>query len=190
VTHRRGRLAVTAMIAVAAVACSDPVVAPAADEPSPGEAGAPDDGSESPGAPDAAPDGPEGSDDPHGDATCGDQVLAAIDETIDGQLSAFAADDFAGALEFASEDFRAGTDAAAFEELIEDGYPIAADAASHTSTICVLQGPMSAEVLVDVTATDGTEGQLVYLLVDEDDAWRIAGAAEVTPSDEPPGTVA
>jgi hypothetical protein len=195
VTHRRGWSAVTAVLAVAAVACSDPDLAPEPDEPSAaadgeGGSGAP----ERSGVPERSgtegSDVPEGSDDVHGDAMCDSQVLAAIDETIAGQLAAFAADDFAGALEFASESFRAGTDVETFTTLIEDGYPVAADAESHSSTVCVLQGPMSAEVLVEVTASDGTEGQLVYLLVDEDDVWRIAGAAELTPSDAPPGTVA
>lgn len=117
---------------------------------------------------------------------CDDEVLAAIDEVIAGQLAAFAADDFATALDFASRDFQASIDAEAFEALIEEGYPVAADATEHESQDCLLAAPDRAEVRVEVTGADGTRGQLAYLVVDEDDTWRIAGAVELRPA---PGTV-
>lgn len=128
--------------------------------------------------------------DPHGAdgevPACEAAVFDAIDEVIGDQLAAFAADDYDRALALASEDFRAAIDAEGLAGIIEDGYPVAADAASHETGTCVRPTPSSAEVLVRVTARDGERGDLVYRLVEEAPGWRIAGAVQVAdgPGDE------
>lgn len=107
--------------------------------------------------------------------TCDGDDLADMDEVIAGQLAAFAADDWEAALGFASEDFRAGIDPDTFAALIEEGYPVAADAAEHRSQACVTRGGATAEVRVEVVGSDGGTAGMVYLLVDEG-GWAIAGA--------------
>lgn len=124
-----------------------------------------------------AEDGPHGSD---GDApACGDDALAAIDATIRGQLDAFAADDYLGALDFSTEQFRGAIDAESFAELIEEGFPVAADADGHQLGPCVQPTSTTAEVLVEVVDTTGGTGDLVYRMVDEGAGWRIDGAIPV-----------
>lgn len=167
-------------------ACTTPDLTPDPGSADAGEAAEPrssatpdlgDDGAVPPPAttPDAeAPHGPDGAV-PACDAT----DLDAIDVVIGDQLAAFAADDYDRALELASEGFRAAIDAEGLAGIIEDGYPVAADAASHETGACVRPTPTSAEVLVRVTARDGERGDLVYRMVEEAPGWRIAGAVQV-----------
>jgi hypothetical protein len=113
---------------------------------------------------------------PAGD--CGDEVVAAVDEVIAGQLAALAADDHEAALGFASEAFRSSFDVERFAALIDGSYPIVADAVDHRTGRCRRPEPAAVEVEVAVTASDGAEGVYLYLLVDEG-GWAIAGAIEV-----------
>lgn len=190
-------LGVAAALAVLAAACTSPDLSPvtsdaagegAGDGPT-GDAGSddtlppPEDG---PGPADGAPGPPGGATppaDPHGPdgdvPACGEGTARDIDAVIGDQLAAFADDDYERALELASRDFRAAIDAEGLAGIIEQGYPVASDAASHETGACVQPTPVTAEVLVRVTARDGDRGDLVYRLVDEDDGWRIAGAVQV-----------
>lgn len=113
--------------------------------------------------------------DPHGELACADDTLAQIDETIDAQLSAFAEGDFAAALGLASEGFQDGLDEGAFRQIIEQDYPVVANAVGHTSGICVEQDG-TAQLLVTVEGEDGTAQELVYTMALEDQGWRIEGA--------------
>jgi hypothetical protein len=113
---------------------------------------------------------------------CAQGDLEAMDEVIAAQLAAFAADDWEGALEHASSDFREGLDADAFAHLIEEGFPEVADAVDHRADACVTRGTGAAEVRVQVTAADGARADLLYLLVDEE-GWRIAGAVPLETDD-------
>lgn len=150
----------------------------------PGSAGAqdnpeedPTDAEEGPPSDLSVPDGPHG---PDGDVpACGDDALAAIDATIGGQLTAFSADDYVGALDFSTERFRAAIDADGFAELIEGGFPVAADADGHELGPCVQPTATTAEVLVEVVDSTGDTGDLVYRMVDEVGGWRIDGAIPV-----------
>ncbi len=187
-TGRGRRLAAVTVTVALAGACSSVSQEPEPTDPPSAASDDPDDeGTED------GPDGDRSEDEgPGGDRSeegvCSDTALASIDEAIDGQLTAFAEGDFAGALDFASDGFRAGLDPEAFEALIEDGYPVAADAAEHRSRECRQPEPEAAEVLVEVTADDGTRGELVYLMVEEEGAWRIAGAVDPDADDPPDGT--
>lgn len=180
------------MVAVAAVVlagCVTPELGPVAgedppsDDQAPGDQ-APDDAEpeEDPAAPGADPHGPDGQ-----VPTCDDDATVAIDAVIGEQLAAFAADDYDRALELASQDFRAAIDADGLAGLIEDGYPVAAMAASHELGPCVQPSPRTAEVLVQVTAQDGARGDLIYRMVEEAPGWRISGALQV--GDAPDDTV-
>jgi hypothetical protein len=122
---------------------------------------------------------PPSAEPPVGD--CGDEVVAEVDAVIAGQLAALAADDHERALGFASEDFRASFDAAAFEALIDGSYPVVADAVEHRIGRCRRPEPATVEVEVAVTAADGAEGVYLYLLVDED-GWAVGGALELETS--------
>jgi hypothetical protein len=157
--QRAGRVLVAATIVVLAGAC---VTAPA-DEPV--------------GAEDVPVTGP-------GSTVCDDATASAIDATIGGQLAAFAADDFEGALDFASTGFRASIDVSSFRTLIQRDYPLVADATGHRSRECRQPDDTSAQVLVEVTGSSGLRGDLVYLLVAEEEGWRIAGASSMSRRDE------
>jgi hypothetical protein len=109
---------------------------------------------------------------------CGDEVVAAVDEVIAGQLAALAEDDHERALGFASEEFQSSFDAERFAALIDSSYPIVADAVEHRTGRCRQPEPEAVEVEVAVTARDGAEGLFIYVLIDED-GWAIAGALEV-----------
>lgn len=128
------------------------------------------------------PSGPAA--DPHGDLACDEETRAAIDETIDAQLAAFADDDFETALGLASEQFRDAFDVDRFRATIEDDYPVVADAVGHTSDLCVRQGA-AAQLLVTVEGRDGSEQELVYTMTREGDAWRVAGAEGTAEPDAP-----
>lgn len=117
---------------------------------------------------------------------CGDE-LRALDAVIDEQLAAFAADDWERALSLTSRRFRAGgVDADGLRRIVTSGYATAADAADHEVRGCVRAGD-EAQVLIEVTGSDGSSLDLVYLMTREDGRWRIAGAVDhPTGASEPP----
>lgn len=113
---------------------------------------------------------------------CPDDVTAAVTDTIAGQLAAFAADDYAGALAFASLEFQAGISLPEFRALIEVAYPQVADSRDHAVLGCGLVAPGVSHALVTVTGQDGSRARLTYVLVVEGHPdvlrWAVAGAAE------------
>jgi hypothetical protein len=199
----RTSIAAVAVVGVLLVACSPPDLTPddgegaadpgVAERPEPDDPSAGDPFADVPDVPAPEPDVP-GSPGSPGDramappTTCDLGDLAAMDEVIAGQLAAFAADDWEAALGFASDEFRAGMDPDTFAALIEDGYPVAADAAEHRSAACVTRDGGAAEVRVEVVATDGETAAMVYLLVDEG-GWAIAGAVHLEADDPDTTTV-
>jgi hypothetical protein len=109
-------------------------------------------------------------------ADCDAEQRSGVEAAVDGQLGAFADGDYAAALEFASEGFRAGRTAASFEALIREGFPIAADPASHATGLCRTDGS-TATIEVTVVSGSGELGGFAYLAeLDADGVWRIAGA--------------
>lgn len=118
---------------------------------------------------------------------CDDEVVAAIDATIAGQLEAFAADDFEAAIGFASRSFRSGVDVVTFRSLILEAYPNLTDAAEHRSGACRITGEGVAEIRIEVTGEGGVRDDHRYLMVAEDGRWLIEAA--VTP-DESDRTIA
>jgi hypothetical protein len=115
---------------------------------------------------------------PHGDLVCDPATQASIDETIRGQLQAFAAGDYAAALAFATEEFRAGNTPEQFEATITQQYPLLIGAEGHASTVCVVFDDL-AQVLVSIDAAGDATDELVYDLSREGDVWRIATAGHV-----------
>lgn len=190
-THRRRRaplIAAAALVAALAVAgCSQPTGL-VVQEPSAPEA--------APSAPVAsAPAGtpPTGPDDPASDGQgavageCGGE-LAALDAVITEQLDAFAANDWDRAWSLTSRDFRAsGVDADGLREIVTSGYPEVADPTGHEVRGCQYAGEQ-AQVLITVTATDGSTVDLVYLLTREGGRWRISGAVDHDAGQTEPGT--
>jgi hypothetical protein len=201
VTTARTRSIVTLAAVVLLAACSAPDLTPDEGDGVPGTAPADTEAEDDPLAGDPFADVPGDPDDPAPDpddpgspedrplappTACAGDDLAAMDEVIAGQLAAFAADDWEAALGFASRDFREDVDPEAFAILIEEGFPVAADATEHRSSACVTRGSGTAEVRVEVTSVGGDRADLVYLLVDED-GWRIAGAVPLDGA-EPDGS--
>jgi hypothetical protein len=110
-------------------------------------------------------------------ATCPPDARAAAAATIAGQLDAFARDDYAAALDFASDTFRSGTDVPTFRSLIERAFPQVASSEGHTVLGCEQPAAGVLRVLVVVTGVDGSSEELVYLVVDDGGRWGIEGAA-------------
>lgn len=138
-----------------------------------------------PGAPSvpAAPDDTPSS----STAACADD-LEALDAVITEQLDAFAADDWDRAWSLTSREFRAaGVDADGLREIVTQGYPEAADAADHEVVGCLFADD-EAQVLIDITASDGATLGLVYLMTREGGDWRISGAVEHGTGPSEPGT--
>jgi uncharacterized protein DUF4864 len=123
--------------------------------------------------------------DPHGELACDTQTQAAIDDTIDGQLAAFAAGDYAAALAFSSDRFRSQTTPEQFQQVIETDYAPLIGAAGHRSELCVLQGD-TAQLLVTVEGEDGENAELVYRLTFEEGQWRIDVAGPAPESETVP----
>lgn len=121
--------------------------------------------------------------DAHGELACDDRTLRQIDQTIGGQLEAFADEDYAAALRFASAGFQEQFDEESFREVIEASFPDVADATGHTSGVCVHRGD-DAQLLV-IVESEVSQLELVYQMVLEDDEWRIDGAV---PADANPST--
>lgn len=168
----RLRLVAVALAAAFAAGCTQgEVTGGRADVPAPGDGSRP------------APSAEDG--DPHGDLACDEETRVGIDETIQGQLDAFAGGDYDAALAFATESFRAGTTPDDFRSLIEADYPLLTQDAGHTSGTCVATGD-EAQVLVTVTSATGTTAELLYRLAREDGDWRVAVAGQIpTPSETP-----
>ena len=119
---------------------------------------------------------------------CGDE-LATLDTVISEQLAAFAADDWDRAFSLTSRQFRAsGVDADGLREIVTSGYAEAADAVRHDVLGCVTTAG-DAQVLIEVTARDGTTLGLVYLMTREDGRWRISGAVEHGTGGSEPATI-
>lgn len=121
-------------------------------------------------------------------ADCGDD-LAALDAVISEQLAAFADDDWDRAFSLTSRQFRAGgVDADGLREIVTSGYAEAADAERHEVLGCMRTGS-AAQVLIEVTASDGAILGLVYLMTREDGQWRISGAVEHGTGGSEPATI-
>lgn len=156
------------VLALTACSAADPPPA-ATPDPPPVEAPLPPPADDVPTPPPPSSPAPE---------DCDDEVVAAVDEVIAGQLAALAEDDHERALGFASEEFRASVDAAAFELLIDSSYPVVADAVDHRIGRCRQLQPATVEVEVAVRAADGAGAVYLYLLVDEG-GWAVGGAMEL-----------
>lgn len=104
----------------------------------------------------------------------GEDEQAAV-AAVEGQLAAFADDDFAAALGFASTGFREQFDEDTFRTLIETEFPVVRDYASVETGACLFEGDT---VTLDVTVTDtgGDRAPLRYLLEREAGELRIGGA--------------
>jgi hypothetical protein len=123
-------------------------------------------------APDVVGETQPSPSEPHGALACDTETRSAIDETIGAQLAAFADADFAAALGFASERFRAGNSPAQFEAVITNGFPALIGAADHTIEVCVARGD-NAQVLVTIESAGGQTDDLVYDMTREPAGWRI-----------------
>lgn len=107
---------------------------------------------------------------------CDDDARATLVATVDGQLDAIADADWDRALGFATAGFREGIDAARFQEIITEGFPVVADNRARDIGACRSTG-QDATLVVTVEDGDGTQQLLLYLLEREADGWGIGGAA-------------
>jgi len=170
---RRAALVAAALLAVLGAGCtgSGDTARGGAEAGAPGTAPAP----RAPGPDgDATPDAGATAG-PHGALACDADTRAGIDAAIDGQLRALEAGDFEAALGFASSSYRSSISVETFRRLFDRDYALLTDDATHVSGTCVA-AEEGAQVLVTVQGASGEEQELVYTLVREDGAWRIAVA--------------
>ncbi len=170
--RRPGRavLAAATLLAVLAGGCTA-----GADGGDAARGGAEAGGSDGPATPAPRSPAPGAGAGPHGALDCDDDTRAGIDAAIDGQLRALEAGDYEAALGFASSAYRSSISVETFRRLFDRDYALLTDAATHVSGTCVA-GEEGAQVLVTVQGASGEEQELVYTLVREDGAWRIAVA--------------
>lgn len=153
------------------VAASEPSSAPPSPTPSPTPAPSP---STTP-SPTPEPSGSPTPDD-EGLEPCPREDRDEMAAAVRGQLAAITADDWDGALSFTSTSFRSSVDAARFERIIVDDFPVVADAVGADVARCLRSPTVFASLLVTVEDTDGRQQDLVYLFELEEGTWRIGGA--------------
>jgi hypothetical protein len=107
-------------------------------------------------------------------------VRSGVEQTIRAQQQAFAALNFNGARQFATEAFRATVEPNQFREIIEDQYAFLLTDPKVEFVACVSVGDM-AETLVRVESEP--RSTLRYRLLLEDVGWRIDGAVIVQTQD-------
>lgn len=111
---------------------------------------------------------------------CSRDVRSGVEQTIRAQQQAFAALNFDGARQFATEAFRATVEPNQFREIIEDQYAFLLTDPKVEFVACVSVGDM-AETLVRVESEP--RSTLRYRLLLEDVGWRIDGAVIVQTQD-------
>lgn len=101
-------------------------------------------------------------------------------EVVRVHLAAMASGDLAGAYSLVSRDYRAEVSAEVFNHqvraLVEKGSSV--DVGDATPDLAF---PDARDVLVALRRPDGTRAQVLYVLIREDDRWRIRGQ-EVRPA--------
>lgn len=112
---------------------------------------------------------------------CDDTVLDGIEATIRSQLAAFAARDFAGARQFASDGFQSSVSEDQFQQIIETRYAFLL-AGSEVEFLECEQIDDRAQMFVRYDSSI----DLRYQLIRQTEGWRIDGAtrAEDTPAVE------
>ncbi|MFO8076432.1 MAG: DUF4864 domain-containing protein [Actinomycetota bacterium] len=106
---------------------------------------------------------------------CEPVVAEAVDGVLADQLAAFAAQDWEAAWEHASDAFRRSVDAEGLAAIVEEDFPVVAEAASHDVERCEQRGDRVA-ALVAVVGRSGEQALLAYELVRERGAWAVDGA--------------
>ncbi len=124
---------------------------------------------------------------PPAPVACPDEVREDVADVVGAQLEAFRRGDWQAALDRASAGFRDQFGVADLQRVIEGEYPVVARAVVGEVGECAVVGA-TAQALVRVGDDAGREQLLVYRLLLEDGAWRIAGAVEA-PTDEAPAAI-
>ena len=133
-------------------------------------------------APDIAP-APDGdpAPAPPSPAVCQDDLRSTLVAAVDGQLAAIAAQDWSGALAFATDGFRSEIDPERFRAIILDGFPVVAGNRARDIGRCrTLADDATLEVTVE--DGDGTQQLLLYLFQRDEDGWGIGGATPADPA--------
>lgn len=182
VSHR-GRLQPGVLLALGAsllaAACSSPSGTEVVAARTPPVSDVAPDASDDAPKPDTSEEAPSG-DGPHGGATiepCDDATDAEVSATLTAQLAAFADDDYAEALTYASSDFQREFDVDRFRDLITRDFADLADSTDHLVLRCDRVAVDLARVDVVVSVADGRTSPLTYLFVEEDGRWAVAAAA-------------
>ena len=105
-------------------------------------------------------------------------VKKELTATIEGQLAAFRANDYAKAFTFASTDIQGMFAPADFEKMVKTAYPVIAHSVSTEYGIMFDTGEQ-AVVNVHIKDADKKDVEYQYLLKKEAGSWKINGVSEV-----------
>ena len=117
------------------------------------------------------------------------EVRRQVVGVVESQFAAFQDGDYARAYSFAASKLQQQLTVAAFERMVKDGYPIIAYWRAVTFGTVEDNG-REAVVLVTVQGRSGRTRFFRYVLVREENGWRISGVEEVNMSPAVQGQVA
>ncbi len=106
------------------------------------------------------------------------EVRRQVVGVVESQFAAFRDGDYALAYSFAASGLQQQLTVAAFERMVKDGYPVIAYWRA-VSFGAVEDNGREAVVLVSVQGRGGRTRFFRYVLVREENAWRISGVEEV-----------
>ena len=99
---------------------------------------------------------------------------------VSAQLEAFRRNDFAKAYTFAAAGIREKFDAAAFEKMVKEQYPVIANSKSAKFGAATENGE-EAMLIVTIRGAGKQAGQFRYLFVREKSNWKISGVVDLKP---------
>ncbi len=106
-------------------------------------------------------------------------VKDELTRVINSQLTAFRNGDYAGAYNFAALGLRTRMSAAAFEQMMKDGYPLIAQSRAANFGV-ILDNGDRAVVSVGIKSASGRMVHYQYLLTREPAGWKISGVTRIT----------
>ena len=107
---------------------------------------------------------------------------AAVEAAVNGQVRALGTHDYAGALRFSVQSFRASVSPAAFGQLIEHGYNPMTVTRHITFLPAQVRGGAAAGTALIVARLGLTTGEMAqygYVLMHESDGWKVASVQPI-----------
>ena len=108
------------------------------------------------------------------------ETKSELTQTIQGQLDAFQANDYAKAFEFAAKGIQADFTLKNFEKMVKRNYAVVAEWKSVRFGLSVDNGSQG-QLQVFLQGNETSESEFQYTLQKEDGTWKIIGVKGVAP---------